>query len=94
MKNDGGPAFPSGQKYSITDVAGNKHFYERGPFHKGASLRDLFAAKALQGLLSDISENVPVLDQANPLPEQLKWAAYKAESAYRLADAMIEQRLK
>ena len=60
----------------------------------GQSLRDYFAAAALQGLLSDISENIPCLDQSNPLPEQLKWSAYKAKAAYRLADAMIVERMK
>lgn len=80
-KDDGGAAFPL-------------FLEERAHWNDGMSMRDYFAAAALQGLLSDISENIPCLDQSNPLPEQLKWSAYKAQSAYRLADAMLKERMK
>ena len=64
---DGGPAFP---------VA-------NGPdtgWDDGMSLRDYFAAKAMQGILSSDAEGVDFV--------------YIASSAYRLADAMIAERKK
>ena len=66
--NDGGPAFPS----TITDDS----------LHVGGmSLRDYFAAKAMQGLLSmDLKPDVE--------NEEL------AEAAYAIADAMIKERTR
>lgn len=69
-KNDGGPAFPT------TDS--NKP-HEYGTY--GLSLRDYFAAKAMQGLLTDDRS----LD--------LNFREIAADS-YRLADAMLMERKK
>jgi hypothetical protein len=66
---DGGPAFPA-QHF---DLAEHEH---------GMTLRDYFAAKAMQGMLAnDIEcgpEQVPII----------------VASAYILADAMIQERSK
>jgi len=76
---DGGAAFPD---------AGPT---ESGYANPGMSLRDYFASKAMQGLLA--YDDAPACaDQANPLPQQLRYAAMMAESAYRFADAMLEAR--
>ncbi|SRR5260221_1096826 len=68
MKPDGGPAFPS--HGTMGEVA-----------QQGMSLRDYFAAAALQGILG-------IYDQPNQLSEQF------AERCYRLADAMLAEREK
>ena len=91
-KPDGGPAFGAPGIIGRVDDDGNASTTYIN--WQGMSLRDYFAAAALNGLLSDITDDVPVLDQQNPLPEQLKWAQCKAESAYRIADAMIVERAK
>jgi hypothetical protein len=66
---DGGPAFPT-------------MLYEHGGESDGMTLRDYFAAKAMQGMLAnDIEcgpEQVPII----------------VASAYILADAMIQERSK
>lgn len=63
--NDGGPAFPS----TITDDS----------LHvAGMSLRDYFAAKAMQGLMASPSD---------PASEEIA-----AEWSYKVADAMLEAR--
>ena len=53
----------------------------------GMSLRDYFAAKAMQGMLAN-SEHVQTLmgNNPNPLPD------YVAILSYNLADAMLKQR--
>jgi hypothetical protein len=62
MINDGGPAFPS--EYTL-------------PENQGMTLRDYFAAKALQALV--------------PMDRNINAIKY-AESAYALADAMLKAR--
>lgn len=64
----GGPAFPT------------KRMLERDV--DGMTLRDYFAAKALQGLLSDLPKTLYGLD----------WEAKTVASAYSIADAMLEAR--
>jgi hypothetical protein len=70
-KETGGPAFPTG-----TGVT---------PYNPGMTLRDYFAAKAMQGML------------ANPkLQEQILQAgqSWIEESAWAVADAMLKARVK
>ena len=73
MKDTGGPAFP--YSYEVTPRV-ERHTYF------GMTLRDYFAAKAMQGLLAnDIEcgpEQVPII----------------VASAYILADAMLAERYK
>ena len=59
----------------------------------GMSLRDYFAAAALQAILND-ADAPACVDQANPLPEQLAYMQSAAEGAYRAADAMLKERAK
>lgn len=71
-KNTGGPAFPTMR-------------YEFGGEDDGMSLRDYFAAKAMQGFCVSTVEDSPVGG----------WDfKYLAEHAYRCADAMIVEREK
>ena len=70
--NDGGPAFPFGQ---ISEVTGQP---VNGFYDSGMSLRDYFAAKAMQGALAN--------------PEVKETAGSRSEWAYEIADAMLAQR--
>jgi hypothetical protein len=67
MKDTGGPAFP--------------HYGGAGWMGPGMTLRDYFAAKAMQGLLS--ARN-PVITNIGGI----------AEAAYEMADAMLAERNK
>ncbi len=73
-KHDGGPAFP-GNDFSDPD------WYKKPmiPQFKGMSLRDYFAAAALQGLLS----NKEGYDRS--------WA-FASKEAYQYADEMLAAR--
>jgi hypothetical protein len=66
MKDTGGPAFPHSRLGSDAD---------------GMTLRDYFAAKAMQGLLS----------ARNPMLTKI---ADIVEGAYAMADAMLAERSK
>jgi hypothetical protein len=68
MKDTGGPAFPAHH----FDLAENEH---------GMTLRDYFAAMAMQGLLS----------ARNPMLTKI---ADIVEGAYAMADAMLAERHK
>ena len=78
-KNDAGPAFP---QPAIYDPIREK-VYQASAYgcDAGMTLRDYFAAKALQGMVA--SEYAARLDL-------LLWA----EHAYAMADAMLEERQK
>jgi len=66
MNDNGGPAFPTPR-------------YERGDMYSlGMTLRDYFAAKALQGLLAD--------SDLKATPKEF------AQLAYAMANAMLESR--
>ncbi len=65
-KETGGPAFPN------TDRHGN--------VEEGQTLRDYFAAKAMQGRLADHTVNMSHVE--------------RAEDAYKMADAMLAEREK
>ena len=71
-KDHGGPAFPvplnPGEQYDV-----------HGPAD-GMTLRDYFAAKAMQGALAN--------------PEVKETAGARSEWAYEIADAMLKERAK
>lgn len=68
-KNDGGPAFPA--EFS------NEHFEFSNQQFKGMSLRDYFAAKALQGLCANSNAKKDII---------------YAQMAYAIADDMMKVR--
>jgi hypothetical protein len=72
MSNNGGPAFPR----PAGDYNGTKH---GSGAQDGMTLRDYFAAKAMQGLLA-----CPMQPQSGP--------DMYARDAYALADAMLKVR--
>jgi hypothetical protein len=73
--NTGGPAFPHTVEYKGADCGGVVP-------HGGMSLRDYFAANALQGLMGRVWGNQPA--------EEL--FSIWAKSAYAVADAMLKAR--
>jgi len=76
MTDDGGPAFPSDSEGQISDS--RWHFL-------GMTLRDYFAAKAMQALASKF-EDAP--------DERIICAHYLARRSYEIADTMLEAREK
>ena len=68
--NRGGPVFPQPQNYG--------EWADGSPWFEGLSLRDYFAAKAMQGLLTGGLESVEL--------------GVIARDCYRLADAMLRAR--
>lgn len=77
MINDGGPAFP-GQWYDFQPLTGEQVVREQWG---GMTLRDYFAANAMQSLLATI----------DTYPDE-HWRDSLAMDAYRMADAMLKAR--
>lgn len=75
---DGGPAFP-GFEFDSRVRPVERDFNIHAEPVPGMSLRDYFAAKAMQGMLIDISIQFQT-------PEK------HAEAAYKMADAMLKAR--
>lgn len=75
-KKTGGPAFPV-PGMTTEDVYGNREVI---PAKGGMSLRDYFAAKAMQGMFAADTDS-------SVIPP-----AKKAQYAYEAADAMLEAR--
>ena len=73
----GGPAYPS--HGSMGEVA-----------HEGMTLRDYFAAKAMQAMCSQPERMAKTLRDLKATEEQA--AEYIAMGAYHLADAMLKAR--
>lgn len=84
---DGGPAFPVLIQWDRThDISG----LQMGPssgWHVGLSLRDYFAAKAVQGLLADPTFRSDKDDYSD-------FPSHSARTAYEIADAMLAERVK
>jgi len=70
MKDHGGPAFPSSHEQYVDGWA-------------GMTLRDYFAAKAMQGMLANPKLHEQILEAGQSWIEESAWA---------VADAMIEER--
>ena len=86
--NDGGPAFP--RNHSLKrGTADGVTYTEADSFSEGMTLRDYFAAAALQGFASN-TDLAKVLINSNVGTTASDAAAY----AYRWADAMIAERAK
>lgn len=79
-QNDGGPAFPHSTRLVAPDT------YERLT-HGWMSLRDYFAAKAMQGLLANNMMGDASLHECAP-----DWLSDISVGAYEFADAMLRAR--
>lgn len=85
-RENGGPAFPCGESYSTTDLAGNTTTHRKGPLKYGMTLRDYFAAKAMQAMLAG---------HISHYGHENYWAPQAlASEAYERADAMLKEREK
>ena len=80
---DGGPAFPQGESYDTTDYVGHVTNHRKGALKPGMSLRDWFAGRAMQGIVSALHAGIRPVD----VPAMV-------QDAYELADAMIAEKLK
>jgi hypothetical protein len=81
--NNGGPAFPQ-------HVAPQ---FQQRPELWGMTLRDYFAAKAMQGLLVNVDDDTcESLTEEGATREQQDLANEYATFAYRYADAMLAAR--
>ena len=77
--NTGGPAFPE-----VRIRSGDNYNPPTKLYYGGMTLRDYFAAKALQGYLASF----------HPHEEPVEFATKIAEDAYAMADAMLAAREK
>ena len=87
MRNDGGPAFPI-QKEMLSTKIEQGHLSEITTI-PGMTLRDYFAAKAMQALIMKIELTVSKADCEHLHIE--KWKAI-SKGAYKYADAMLEEK--
>jgi len=88
INNSGGPAFPV-PGVQLEDEYGRKETI--GP-RQGVSLRDYFAARAMQGMISDranVARFQELADEGSFTAETLM-----AIAAYQMADEMIAVRAK
>ena len=76
----GGPAFPFGQISEMTGQPIN------GFYAPGMTLRDYFAAKAMQAMIEKLSVDIHTYGD--------EWPTFAAQSAYQYADAMLKERAK
>ena len=79
--DDGGPAFPSDE---LNQQTGHVHAQ-----HRGMSLRDYFAAKALPNIYSTAMVEA---DEGSGLFSDPDWRVGLALDAYAMADAMLKAR--
>ena len=82
MKNDGGPAFPGKRVESFSHPYGGGT-EKQEVLDSGMSLRDYFAAKAINGIISNPNWTVGQRDY-----QQM------ADDAFKMADAMLLEREK
>lgn len=90
QKFDGGPAFP--QPCTENGYAANSPYQMAGG---GISMRDYFAAKAMQGMMA-VPDDQRYGDRADQSLSVEEWQAWcvsgLVEHAYRVADAMLKVR--
>jgi hypothetical protein len=85
--NDGGPAFPSALG-NYTDEAGRSILVDsQDRCLEGMSLRDYFAAKALQGTVHILDDLTFLSDESED-----RAIAHVAAGCYKVADAMLAAR--
>jgi hypothetical protein len=85
VNKDGGPAFPN--EYSLIEI-GDGSYLESRPT-TGMTLRDYFAAKAMQGLYA--SGNL-VFDQNGKEVAKEIFIKHISSISYEMADAMLKAR--
>ena len=81
-KNDGGPAFPVEVSAGADGFLVGRQTGNQSGFATGLSIRDYFAAKAMQGWMATFVDSEP----SDKTPHGV------AEFAYQIADAMLKAR--
>lgn len=98
--DDGGPAFAAPEQIADTinrDLAAEMAFpgrrFESRQYWTGMTLRDYFAAKALQGLIAEPPHDrfTATVCEIGPKPTEDEPGNF-AKAAYLLADAMLKAR--
>jgi hypothetical protein len=84
---DGGPAFPGKHPVTIRNLDNPNEVDELHVLHGGMTLRDYFAAKAMQALITAATEKDDI-GNVSSAPR------YYAVLAYCYADEMIVERAK
>ena len=85
-RNDGGPAFPGKRFENVSSYIGDQEVKTAQEIsYPGMSLRDYFAAKAMQGLLASETARDP---------DRMRDADHVAKYSYEQADAMLAEREK
>jgi hypothetical protein len=85
-RNDGGPAFPMLVRDFDNDCGENGEYFYR--MEGGASLRDYFAAKAMQAMLAPVAAS----KTGGPFDEFEHASRCISEMSYFVADAMLKAR--
>ena len=88
MKNIGGSAFPYGEKIIEIDTYGDNRTETTYGMQEGMTLRDYFAAKAMQTLLEAAITSDVSVELRN------KAVMLVATTAYQIADLMLIERSK
>lgn len=93
-KKDGGPAFP-GIEVAVVGISSDGEERTESQAHGGMSLRDYFAAKSLNAILS---QDGPGIESNHPggvvNVDGMTAAQQWAKDAYLIADAMLAERAK
>jgi len=88
-KSDECPAFP--RPSLEKDHEFGDYYLDYGD-HKGMTLRDYFAAKAMSGFLSDMRTLGTIIEQGDL--KSMSPAESVSKTAYAIADAMLKERDK
>lgn len=82
---DGGRAFPSTRESCVEGLLVTTHY-------PGMSLRDYFAAKAMQAAFA--GDGALMIAEIDERYDETNWAEVVSANAYEMADAMIAEREK
>lgn len=93
-RKDGGAAFPFGVQVKHLDTYGGGEPYIAETNEEGMSLRDYFAAKALQAIISTHQPSAPEKLSDSNRAETLDQYECFSVTAYLIADAMLKERAK
>ena len=85
-EKNGGPAFPCMEQAWLVDQSGNSPPVSVPSQCNGMSLRDYFAAKAMEGVVFELTRSI------NRATFSEGWDDKIAQQSYRVADAMLRAR--
>lgn len=83
-------AFPHGEKWETIEPGKGRTVNSRGVLEKGMTLRDYFAAKAMQSICA--GEGARMVADRDGRYNETNWAEIVAKNSYEFADAMLKER--